>query len=559
MKFRKNRFLCMALCVTMLLTACGGKEPSESTVSSDSGLSQDGSSNVEDAGNEEGQAEGADQKESSLWLDEELEITILMQDNAAQPLTDYAPAQQEIHRKTNVKLVYQIVPTSSYTEKENVLLATNNFPDIIKVSAGNINSYAGEGIFVPLMQYVNEETMPNFYKLWKENEEVLSRWLVDGELYAFPAIPRDEARNGFGVVLRTDLLEKHDLAIPSTFDELIDVMARLKELYPESIPYTGRKGTSQLLSTVSYMLGSGAGIYYDYDVDGGRYVFGPATEEFKAVLTFLNQCYERGVLDPDFATTTSEQLQYKMTSGQSFMFIDNSGFGQNYTNILRTQEGLENATLQVIPVPENSFGQRRALAYDVKNTGRLFAINAKTERIEDVIRFIDWMYSEEGSNISNYGVEGVSFYVDEDGEPQFIEDYINGVDDEGFNSKYYAVYSDLGITKLNFSLWCTNTKTQFAIQKIVGDWNDVVEEYWEIINADPAYVDPYTAPSLTPEETERVTDILTKLTTTLDQEYNKYIMGVEPIDNWDKVIESIQADARELEEIYNGADARYAR
>ena len=147
MKFRKNRFLCMALCVTMLLTACGGKEPSESTVSSDSGLSQDGSSNVEDAGNEEGQAEGADQKESSLWLDEELEITILMQDNAAQPLTDYAPAQQEIHRKTNVKLVYQIVPTSSYTEKENVLLATNNFPDIIKVSAGNINSYAGEGIF----------------------------------------------------------------------------------------------------------------------------------------------------------------------------------------------------------------------------------------------------------------------------------------------------------------------------------------------------------------------------------------------------------------------------
>ena len=66
MKFRKNRFLCMALCVTMLLTACGGKEPSESTVSSDSGLSQDGSSNVEDAGNEEGQAEGADQDRKSV-------------------------------------------------------------------------------------------------------------------------------------------------------------------------------------------------------------------------------------------------------------------------------------------------------------------------------------------------------------------------------------------------------------------------------------------------------------------------------------------------------------
>ena len=172
-------------------------------------------------------------------------------------------------------------------------------------------------------------------------------------------------------------------------------MASLKEIYPDSIPYTGRKGTSQLLSTVSYMLGSGAGLYYDYDVDGGRYVYGPATENFKAVLSFLNECYERGVLDPDFATTTTEQLQSKMTSGQSFMFIDNSGFGQNYTQLLRTQEGYEDATLQVIPVPENSFGQRRAVAYETTTTDRLFAINASTERIDDIIKFIDWLYSEE--------------------------------------------------------------------------------------------------------------------------------------------------------------------
>lgn len=543
------------VCAVLALSACaapadkgdGGQNSSTQQVSGTKGETQTESKDGTDS-----------DTGSSLWFDDELVIQILLPDNTQQPIIDYAPAQQEIHKKTNVKLEYQIVPGSSFTEKQSVLLATNNFPDMVKVTNSDMISYGPEGIFVPLMQYVNEETMPNFYRLWKEYEDKIIKYQVAGELYAFPAIQRDEARNGFGVVLRQDLLDQHQIPVPQSFSELIDAMARLKELYPDSIPYTGRKGTSQLLNTVSYMLGSGNGLYYDHDVDGGRFVFGPAMPEFKAVLSFLNECYERGVLDQDFATTTSEQFQYKLTSGQSFLFIDNSGFGQNYTKTLREQSGDEEAVLQVIPTPENDFGQRRAVAYETILTGRLFAINSDTERIDDIIAFIDWLYSEEGSNITNYGVEGESFYVDENGEPQFIADYINSVEEEGFSSKYYAVYSKLGITKLNFSLWTTNTKTQFAIQRITGDWNDVVEEYWEIIGADDSYRNPYDSPTLTAEEQEEVTDIQTNLTTMLDQEYNKYIMGIEPIENWDKIIEKAdKLGAKRLEEIYNTADERY--
>ena len=71
-------------------------------------------------------------------------------------------------------------------------------------------------------------------------------------------------------------------------------------------------------------------------------------------------------------------------------------------------------------------------------------------------------------------------------------------------------------------------------------------------------MDPYIAPSLTLEESERVTDLLTSLTTMLDQEYNKYIMGIEPVENWDQVIlRAEELGVREIEEIYNTADARY--
>ena len=52
-------------------------------------------------------------------------------------------------------------------------------------------------------------------------------------------------------------------------------------------------------------------------------------------------------------------------------------------------------------------------------------------------------------------------------------------------------------------------------------------------------------------------DILTDVNTMLEQEYNKYIMGEAEIDQWDEVIRQCEEmGVRELEEIYNNAEAR---
>lgn len=114
--------------------------------------------------------------------------------------------------------------------------------------------------------------------------------------------------------------------------------------------------------------------------------------------------------------------------------------------------------MQIIPIPENSFGQRRAMAYATELPGRFYALNASAKNKEEIIKFVDWMYSKEGSDISNYGVEGVSFQYNENGEPEFIKDYIMPFKDAQ-PSDYYAVYVDLGITKLDWSLWACNTRT----------------------------------------------------------------------------------------------------
>jgi len=521
------------------------------------GCAKPATDNGSSTGNQTAPAQAVDNTAASSGKISEKErvLKVMFPEHPNQPVKDFAPAQQEIFKKTNIKLQFEVVPSSNYDDKKKILLATNNLPDIIRISKSDVNDYGTSGIFLPLMDYVRND-MVYFKEKWESIPDLI-KVTLDGKLYGFPVIARNEAKNGYGPVIRVDLLKKHNLETPDTFDELLDVLAKLKEIYPDSIPWSMRSGTVKNIQKIAYMLGSGYGddgIYYDYDVDGGRYVFGPATKEFKNVLSYLNKAYKMGVLDPDYAVSTKQQWEENLTSGKSFFFLDNSGFGLNYTNNLRKTD--PEATFQIIPIPANQDGVRRAVFYATVFTGEMYAINAKIKDPDTVIKFIDWMYSEEGSNITNFGVEGETFYIDENGEPQFIADYVNKFKDAQ-PSPYYAVYSDLGITKLNFSLWACNTMTQFQIEKLTGTWSDLYDEYWTIVGNDKAYVEPVMDPPLTAEEAERVKDILASLNTMLEQEYDKFIIGVKDISEYDAVIDkAIEMGALELEQIYNDALAR---
>ena len=231
----------------MLLGGCSG---------SGSG-SGGGAAATTGAAGSEAQTADADVDKSSWVSEEPVEISIMMTDNANQPLKQDAPSHEEIFKKTNVKLNIQIVPANGYNEKKSIVLGTNNFPDIIYIpNTADIVTYGESGVFEPLLQYVNEETMPNFYKFWEQYPE-MKRYLLNDELYVFPVVAREETANGFGPVIRTDLLEKNNLETPETFDELLDTLAKLKEADPSIIPWTGRKGTTQLLKTTYYIIVSG--------------------------------------------------------------------------------------------------------------------------------------------------------------------------------------------------------------------------------------------------------------------------------------------------------------
>lgn len=126
-------------------------------------------------------------------------------------------------------------------------------------------------------------------------------------------------------MIRTDLLEAYNLEVPTSFEELKEVLTVFKENNPDLVPLTNRKGgsttsTQKVLDCMAYPLGSGSGMYFDEEIDGGRWVYGPADEHFLYVLSYLNELYEAGLMDPDYATMTVDQWKEKMSSGQRGVF-----------------------------------------------------------------------------------------------------------------------------------------------------------------------------------------------------------------------------------------------
>ncbi len=489
-------------------------------------------------------------EESTKLSPEPVTLNLMVYEHASAPWMENPVVIQEIFEKTNIKLNLQVVPQSDYTTKLNVLLSTNQMPDIVKTVVGGyglIKTYASSGIFLNLNDYM--QYAPNYSKLYAEDKN-LAMYDFEGATYGFVLYsdPSNIAQ-GPALVLRTDLLKKHGLEMPKTTEDLLTVMAKLKELYPESEPWTSRGNTGSLINRSAFILGGGYGMYFEPEL--GKWTFGQVEDSFKEVLSYLNRAYTMGVLDIDYATMNNQLWQEKMNTGTSFMYFENPGFSFGMTSNLRVTD--PEAALELAPVPANSItGNARAYLYEAPEDA-MYLISADTKNPELVVKFMDWCYSAEGITTCCFGKEGVTFAYDENGEPQFLPEYVQQF--ATASSPSYALQSALGSCQLGFAPQYLVTKFDDSLNKALGiEQDEITKRYYELFETDPAYIPGVIKPPFTEAENETITDVMTPINTYLTAEYDKYIMGEKSIEEWSTVVAKLQEmGIQKVIDIYNTA------
>lgn len=244
-------------------------------------------------------------------------------------------------------------------------------------------------------------------------------------------------------------------------------------------------------------------------------------------MALLNRWYEDGLLDPDFATRDSDSYNANVANGLY------GGFTLNYGEMgqakLTGQSQDPDYKITPVVMPTSYEGQVIHL-HQMNSTVRGDRTFFTTRLIDDglveiAVKWQDYWYSQDGGDLCSYGPEGVSYKWGEDGEVEWL--YPRLKNDEGLD--FWTLYP---LFKLhNWSYLRDSTSYEFEPEVF-----DSIETWG---SQDASWVMPDNI-SHTPEEENELANIITDINTYRDEMTLKFITGQEPIENFDKFVETIK-------------------
>ena len=144
---------------------------------------------------------------------------------------------------------------------------------------------------------------------------------------------------------------------------------------------------------------------------------------YKEYLDEMRKWYAEGLLDPDFLAVDSNTFQAKATSGQvGSWFGSETAHFATYAGIMK--ETVPEAELAPLHWPLDADGNSYTAqpAVNMICNGKGIAISTKCKDIEAAMRYLDYIYSEDGIRLVNYGIEGVHYTPVGDDKIEYIKD-----------------------------------------------------------------------------------------------------------------------------------------
>lgn len=486
-------------------------------------------------------------------LQEEISVTMMITEAATQEMPETSPLTEAIKEKFNINLELLIVPGSDYTTKKSTTLASNSMPDIISgMTIDEVKQYAASGMFLNLDDY--KEYAPDYYALVEgEDRKVETNKLrVNGGLYQFQKLEKYRVALSSAIAIRMDLLEEQEIPVPATFGEYYAALLKIKDKHPEMYGFSSRNGTNYLLGQFAYSLGTGGfplfnttrGMYLEPESDS--YIYGPANEKFTRVVEFMRQAYADGILDPDYATMDKDTMFEKLSSGKLMSVYDNNSFvGRTYNPALKEIDS--EAYFDILEPMADQDGNTRSYRYTKDWTDNVAVVSSQTKYPERIVEMMNWMYTQEGSMVSNFGVEGVHYDLT-DGVPVIKQELLDEC--AGASDIFTAVSGKLGAGLLGLGFYIDESLYQQTSDPIFLEQGEKIDEWTQ--KGEITYLPNW--PSFTDEEQERVTEIEQKLTNVFNQEIDGFITGKKSMEEWPSLVETLKSQgSEELESIFNAA------
>lgn len=577
--FRLTSLLLILCLLTALLAGCGEETASENTASSAASVEETAEATqapeteapaVPDSTEEPPEAastveEGPSDLEGSdteivrtyteaqqLPLTEE-PVTLTAWDYVVPPvmavITDYGVDGQvyaELQKRTGVTLEFTTANLLTASDSMSLMVAANELPDIIfnfgMFYTGNMDDLIEGEIIVDFAEY--EDLMPNYFDILNNNPSIARDVYTEDGAVPLAENIQDSLIPSSGPAIRQDWLDADGLDTPVTVDDLHEVLKTFQSendcQYPLWIAANGANtlGSAFGVSVNGENNALGGWIYQD-----GKVQYCVPMDGFRDYVQLIADWYSEGLISPDFVSQTMNN-----TATDDEIVGNASGFFTTSVNGLTNLSGYEPDS-NVQPVRAMVLEEGDLNGFDDAGTSRVSkggaAVACSCSEIELAVQIIDYCYSDDGILLNNYGVEGVSFEYDDNGEPVLTDLVTNNPDGYDFalalikytsstpcsiciNERNFLGYTDAQVAAID--LWLRNTDSVMAPGAV---WTvDNQTEYSGIVSDLGSYVSTMCL---------------------------QFITGEKSMDEWDSFIEEVTSsfDVDRMTELYQEAVDTY--
>ena len=329
-------------------------------------------------------------------------ISFLIGQQVGAPLSESMPVIQELAKRTNTKLTFQNVPDTDLPTRVNTLVAARQYPDVIAYIGSLADTLFDDGVFLYLNAYINPELTPNIWKVM-DSVPVLKRNMTSdrGDIRSIPQYIQRIWRCDW--IINNKFLTELNMKAPTDLDSLFKYLVAVKNKYPDSVPfgvgpYYG--GHNAVKRPVMFLFNvNNEFMLYNDD----RYLFGPyeKQKEYSDALRFLNRLYQEKLIDQEFFSRTNEDTNSIISNNKMGIFCGwDDGYGQWGKNGTWKVDYIPN------PPIKGQDGVVRVMGNARPGINDHFITNACKD-ISGVMAFYDYLYSDEGADLLNWGLKDV--------------------------------------------------------------------------------------------------------------------------------------------------------
>lgn len=460
---------------------------------------------------------------------------------------------------SGVHIEFQLLHPMNFSEQFNLQMASQDYADIYCEAAsgytGGYDKGVEDEVFLDLTPYI-EEYAPNYNAIINMNDQNRRDAMTDeGRIVFFAAAYDDGQPCNKGPMIRADWAKEFgmDPAEINTYEEYEQYIEQAYNTYGATVqlPMSGDPGFGYL--TAGYDTLASFGNSFEatlpwFQIDG-ELKSGVLTDGFKEYVEMVADWYQKGWIYHDFM---SEDFGMQggadmgmVTSGESSLWWAEKDYMEQY-NTSAQDPNFEIAAIQDAVKNEGDVTHLGQTNHESLSTTSNCVISTTCPEPEIAIQWMDYRYTEEGATLANWGVEGVTYELDSNGDKQYTDLIVNNP--EGMTAT---------LAQFRYMLQNTVCLTDVSA-KDQGMTEQQLEapEIW-MTNKDNDWGCPSTL-TMTTDEADEYNSKAGDITTYAQESFLKYIIGEEPIDQLDSFVEKcVEMGLEDCQAIQQAALDRY--